>query len=297
MRRSSQGFVHVTSQIRHAASSGQVVVTARRVSCLCTVFGIRHLGQAPLAFIIVLKGGGPFNAIVVLCYIVQLVVASASVCILESPPGLGRAPHTFSFRTKRSSTMAAADVMTAPAMPKPTFRPIIRNTATKRKLVNVDFDPKVHLAFEPPEQILMMEDIGYSETTGVSPVAVSQPFRLFSPEAVQNFRDEVLSQRVMSSYRYESNLAACQLRGYVPKSVSGPTNDSMAVLMWTQTCAVHLRYLAQSRDSCYRLENRRGRPGSVHELRDWPYQHLSQVREGDKGGARHHRARETELCR
>ena len=65
----------------------------------------------------------------------------------------------------------------------------------------------------------MMEDIGYSADTGVSPVAVSQPFRLFSTECIQKFRDEVLTDEVMKNCLYQSNLAACQLRGYATKYV------------------------------------------------------------------------------
>lgn len=114
--------------------------------------------------------------------------------------------------------MATASVMTAPAMPKPTFKPIISNsTPVKRKHGHVEFEPQQHLAFEEPESVVMMKDIGYSENTGVSPVAVSQPFRLFTTEAVQKFRDEVLSEQVMQNCLYKSNLAACQLRGYATK--------------------------------------------------------------------------------
>jgi len=46
------------------------------------------------------------------------------------------------------------------------------------------FNPRVHLAYEAPKHIHTMEDIGYSATSGVSPVAVSEPFRLFSEDAV-----------------------------------------------------------------------------------------------------------------
>jgi len=62
-----------------------------------------------------------------------------------------------------------------------------------------------------------MKDIGYREDTGVSPVAVSQPFRLFSQEAVERFREEVLSDEVRAKYSYKSNLAPLQVRGYAPK--------------------------------------------------------------------------------
>ena len=113
--------------------------------------------------------------------------------------------------------MATADVIPPPEMPKSLFKPIIETRTVKRRLENVEFDPAQHLAFEPPERILMMTDIGYTEDTGISPVAVSEPFQLFTPEAVQNFRDECLSDDVFANCLVKSNIAACQLRGYAPK--------------------------------------------------------------------------------
>ena len=113
--------------------------------------------------------------------------------------------------------MAAADVMTQPGLPTASFRPIIESSALKDDLTDLKFDPQRHIAYEAPESIMMMTDIGYEEDTGISPVAVSQPFRLFSTEAVQKFRDEVLSPEVMSKYLVKSNIAACQLRGYAPQ--------------------------------------------------------------------------------
>jgi hypothetical protein len=77
------------------------------------------------------------------------------------------------------------------------------------------FHPDHHLAFQPPESILSMKDIGYDEGVGISPMAVSQPFQLFSPKAVQNFRNEILSPKVLEKYSCQSNIAASHLRGFV----------------------------------------------------------------------------------
>jgi hypothetical protein len=79
------------------------------------------------------------------------------------------------------------------------------------------FDPSKHLAYEEPMHIHTMEDIGFSATKGVSPVAVSEPFRLFSEEAVNIMRSEILSQEVQDNYSYTSDIASKQLRGYAPK--------------------------------------------------------------------------------
>lgn len=112
--------------------------------------------------------------------------------------------------------MAAVDVQSQPSMPKSAFRPIIEGASSKRKLVD-DFDPKKHIAFKPPPEIIMMKDLGYAENTGVSPVAVSQPFHLFSQQAIMQMREEIMNPKVMEECKYQSNIAACQIRGYAPK--------------------------------------------------------------------------------
>ena len=107
--------------------------------------------------------------------------------------------------------------MNAEMPPQRSFTPIIEATGAKAKGKDaVHFDPAKHLAFAPPPEVFSMEDLGL-EGVGVSPVAVSQPFQLFSEEAVEQFRAEVLNPEVMKNCRFRSNLAACQLRGYSPK--------------------------------------------------------------------------------
>lgn len=79
------------------------------------------------------------------------------------------------------------------------------------------FDPSKHLAFEEPAYIHTMEDIGFRSSNGVSPIAVSEPFRLFSEEAVNMMRKEILHPEVLEKYSYTSDIAPKQLRGYAPK--------------------------------------------------------------------------------
>jgi hypothetical protein len=119
-----------------------------------------------------------------------------------------------------ATTMIKAPVETIPINDR-LFKPIIEAQAFKRKHgaddKAVDFDPKPHIKFEEPKSILMMEDIGIPKDTGVSPMAVSDPFRLFSQECIDRFREEVLSPAVMEHCSYKSNIAAMQLRGCCPK--------------------------------------------------------------------------------
>jgi len=75
------------------------------------------------------------------------------------------------------------------------------------------FDPQVHLAFEEPSRILLMRDIGF-DNIGVSPVAVTQPFQLFGPEAISIMRSEIQNPVVRERYGFASNIAHDgQLRG------------------------------------------------------------------------------------
>lgn len=76
------------------------------------------------------------------------------------------------------------------------------------------FDPKKHIDFTPPSKIYSMRDIKLPEYTGVSPVAVSEPFKMFTPEAIQRMRSEILSKDVWENCRYSSNLSKNQLRGF-----------------------------------------------------------------------------------
>ncbi|PYH93736.1 hypothetical protein BO71DRAFT_326956 [Aspergillus ellipticus CBS 707.79] len=79
---------------------------------------------------------------------------------------------------------------------------------------HVSFDPSKHLAHTPPAKVHAMKELGYSDTRGVSPIGVSEPFPLFSAEAIKHMREEVLSEKVFTKHKYSSELAQCQLRGY-----------------------------------------------------------------------------------
>lgn len=115
--------------------------------------------------------------------------------------------------------MATIGVQNTPTMPKANFKPIIQpSTASKGDAHGtVVFDPNIHLNFVEPEKVVMMEDIGFSPDTGISPMAVTEPFSMFTEECIQLFRDEVLGERVQKHCAVESNIAACQVRGYAAK--------------------------------------------------------------------------------
>lgn len=80
------------------------------------------------------------------------------------------------------------------------------------------FDPEKHLAFkDSTPKTHSMVDIGYPSSNGVSPVAVSEPFPLFSEEAINIMREEIFAEDVQRDYSWTSNIAPKQLRGYATK--------------------------------------------------------------------------------
>ena len=128
--------------------------------------------------------------------------------------------------------MAAADTIAAPNIPvPPSFLPPLPSTPKPRddkvkpatiseaqgQTERVQFDAKKHLQYTHPSKVHTMKDLGYNDDAGVSSVGVSEPFPLFSAEAIKCMREEVLSSDVWKEYRFSSNLAQCQLRGYAPK--------------------------------------------------------------------------------
>ncbi|CAI6341639.1 unnamed protein product [Periconia digitata] len=76
------------------------------------------------------------------------------------------------------------------------------------------FDPKLHLVAKQPSKVHLLTDLGYKKDIGVSPMAASEAFQLFTPEAIQIMRKEIQKPQVHKNHSFSSNIAACQLRGY-----------------------------------------------------------------------------------
>ncbi|KAF2644254.1 hypothetical protein P280DRAFT_392920 [Massarina eburnea CBS 473.64] len=99
--------------------------------------------------------------------------------------------------------------------PLPQLTRVVEQPAAQTPVQHVTrFDPKKHLAGNVMPKVLGMTDLGYPADTGVSPVAVSEAFQLFTPEAIQIMREEISQPAVHGQCSFSSNLAACQLRGY-----------------------------------------------------------------------------------
>ncbi|UPL01936.1 hypothetical protein LCI18_012870 [Fusarium solani-melongenae] len=79
-----------------------------------------------------------------------------------------------------------------------------------------EFDAKKHVCFEFPKRTYTMKEWGY-ENQGVSPIAGSDPFPLFTEAAVKQVRRELLSEDVLKTCQYASTFTKNQIRGYTQK--------------------------------------------------------------------------------
>ncbi|KAF4471287.1 hypothetical protein FALBO_1796 [Fusarium albosuccineum] len=114
--------------------------------------------------------------------------------ISSSPPP----PHVVGPATKRA---------TRPSKQLP--QSLIDNAKIPNK---ESWNPEKHLAFQRPSKILTMKEIGL-EGHGISPNACSEPFPLFSEEAIKQMRAEIFSEPVLEKCQYASTFNANMVRG------------------------------------------------------------------------------------
>ena len=117
------------------------------------------------------------------------------VILASSPP---RAPVVVGSKTKTA---------TRPDEPLPQYL-IDEAKLTER----VEFDASKHLNFEFPNKVTTMKELGLGGH-GISPNAVSDPFQLFTQEAIEQIRAEVFSDEVMRDCRYTSGFCKQMVRG------------------------------------------------------------------------------------
>ena len=98
------------------------------------------------------------------------------------------------------------------------FNPNLKSLieATMAPTAGMEFHPDKHIDFKAPSKTYSMSDILLKKSP-ISDFAVSEPFQLFTPEAIACMREEIFKPEVMNNFQYSSNLAQCQLRGYAAK--------------------------------------------------------------------------------
>ncbi|KAH0420653.1 hypothetical protein CcaCcLH18_13896 [Colletotrichum camelliae] len=94
-----------------------------------------------------------------------------------------------------------AEVVSATPSPlaKLSFKPIIKDELrpTSSERPTVTFNPDQHLAFIEDPKKLTLKDVSLPEDIGISPVACSEPFPLFTEEAIQTMRQEIFTTEVI----------------------------------------------------------------------------------------------------
>ncbi|KAL4988823.1 hypothetical protein BDW68DRAFT_196410 [Aspergillus falconensis] len=113
------------------------------------------------------------------------------------------------------TTSTTAPTVVGPATKKATHptkkipKSIIQNARLTEKR---PFNPTEHLIYEPPAKIHTMAELGL-EGAGISPNAISEPFRLFTEEAIKQMRAEIFSEPVLQDCQYASSFCANMIRG------------------------------------------------------------------------------------
>ncbi|KAL2879325.1 hypothetical protein SGCOL_005453 [Colletotrichum sp. CLE4] len=114
--------------------------------------------------------------------------------------------------------MAYITFVTPSPLAKLSFTPIIKNDLKPAPPTKPEvFNPDKHLAFVQDPKKLSLKDVSLPEDIGISPVACSEPFPLFTEEAIQNMRQEIFTAEVWENCLHSTKFAPCQLRGHCPK--------------------------------------------------------------------------------
>lgn len=103
---------------------------------------------------------------------------------------------------------------TTPLRPTNKIPPAIIDAA--RATPVEEFDAGKHVKFEFPKRTYTMKEWGYGNQ-GISPIAGSDPFPLFTEATVKQVRRELLSEDVLKTCQYASSFTKNQIRGYTQK--------------------------------------------------------------------------------
>lgn len=76
------------------------------------------------------------------------------------------------------------------------------------------FDPEKHLCFRPPKGFITLKELGLSEELAISPVAITQPFPLFTIEGVKEMRADLFRKEVLGKHGSRTFKGCYKIRGY-----------------------------------------------------------------------------------
>lgn len=116
-------------------------------------------------------------------------------------------------KAAQAAPMVVGPTTTAPTRPTdPIPQYLIDEAKATQK---EDFEAAKHLNFEPPNRIITMEELGLGGC-GISPNAVSDPFPLFTEDAVKQIRAEVFSDESLEHCQFASTFCKNMVRGMGP---------------------------------------------------------------------------------
>ncbi|KAL4884846.1 hypothetical protein BJY04DRAFT_232370 [Aspergillus karnatakaensis] len=126
-------------------------------------------------------------------------------------------PETTSTTSSRLKPSAIAPVVIGPTTKRATrpTRRLPKSLIENAKLAigqKRAFNPDDHLDYAPPEKIHKMADFDL-EGAGISLNAISEPFKLFTPEAIKQMRAEIFSDDVLENCQYKSSFCSNMIRG------------------------------------------------------------------------------------
>ncbi|GAB7361493.1 hypothetical protein MBLNU230_g1549t1 [Neophaeotheca triangularis] len=118
---------------------------------------------------------------------------------------------------------ALTQVLSAQDVSKNVMRPNHKFTNLPESLVKEagmvetrDFNAVEHIKYEAPSKIFTTHELGLGEI-GISNTAVSEPFSLFSEDAIKQMRREVFNPEVLDRFHCQTGPSSGQVRGHCPE--------------------------------------------------------------------------------
>ncbi|GJC92772.1 hypothetical protein ColKHC_01598 [Colletotrichum higginsianum] len=143
--------------------------------------------------------------------------------------------------------MAQVSSATLSPLANLTFKPIINDDLRPAPAAKPEtFNPDKHLAFVNDPKRLTLQDLSLPEDVGISPVACSEPFPLFTQEAIQIMRQEIFTTETLAiiskiagvdlipNIQYEVGNINISIQNAVgdQKEVHAKSSDSNSVTKW-----------------------------------------------------------------
>ncbi|KAL4805367.1 hypothetical protein BDV18DRAFT_161023 [Aspergillus unguis] len=133
--------------------------------------------------------------------------ALISTAVETAPSKVSQAPQ--SLKTVKAPQVVGSSTRKATRPTRQLPQSLIDGAKIAKKR---SFSPEEHLDYERPSKIHKMAELGL-EGAGISPNAISEPFKLFNEEAIKQMRAEIFSEPVLRDCQYKSSFCSNMIRG------------------------------------------------------------------------------------